>query len=224
MTTEPVGNAARGPAIPNNSHKARSETPKATPGPERVEPTKVVTGVVVEHKQPWYKRMARSMVADDATSVGDYILVDVLVPAIKNLIFDIITGGASRTLYGSARGIRRESSIRGGGPVSSIRSRYERLSEEPRTRSLTQEQRARHEFRLIELDDREEAVTVLESMLDYADRYSVVTVADFYTFCGVSGSHADRGWGWTPAALASADIRQYRRGWIIDLPEAVALR
>lgn len=222
--SEPVGNAPRGTSIPNNSHKARDvQAASEAPGESKEELSKIVTGKVMIRKTPWYKRIARGVIADDASSVGNYILTDVVGPAIRNLIYDIITGGASRTLYGTTRGLRRESNIRGGGPVSSIRTRYDRMAEEqPRSRALSQEQRARHDFEDVILDYREEAVNVLEAMIDYAARYGAVSVAEFYTLCGVSGSYADQRWGWTD--LSTADIRQFRGGWLIDLPEAQPLR
>lgn len=227
--SEPVGNAPRGTEIPNNSHKAReAQVAAATPAEPREALSKIVKGGVKTRKAPFYKRIARSLIADDATSVGDYIITDVIGPAIKNLIYDIITGGASRTLYGSSRGARRESSIRGGGPISSIRTRYDRMAEEPTRRGLTQEQRAeqraRHDFREVQLDFREEAIEVLEALIDYANRYGTVSVAELYTLTGVTGSYVDQKWGWTEAEVGTADIRQHRGGWLIDLPSPNVLR
>lgn len=227
MSEQPVGNMPRSSGIPNNSHKARENNAPAPSGEPREELTKIVTGKVSLKKSPWYKRIGRSLIADDASSVGGYIIEDVVGPAIRNLIYDVITGGAARTLYGSTRGggLRRESTIRGGGPVSSIRTRYDKMSEEGpggARRGMSQEARARHDFQEVVLGDRQEAVGILEALIDYIGRYGTVTVAELYTLCGVTGSHADRSWGWSD--LSTADIRQYRQGWLIDLPDAQPLR
>lgn len=213
--TEPVGNSPRGTPIPDNSLKARDETAsKEQPIEAKKELSKIVEGKVTTRKPPWWKRAARSLIADDATNIGDFVLSDILIPAAKNLIRDIIVGGTDRTLFGSGRG-RRGLGLRHEGPVSSLRTRYDRMSEEP-SRGLTREQRARHDFQLITLDSRQEAIEVVEALIDQIVRFRVATVTDLYDLVGVTGSYADQRWGWTD--LSTADIVQNRGGWLIDLP------
>lgn len=216
--SEPVGNGPRSTGdIPGNSHKARKEiTAKEEEAPrESVE--KIVVGKVVTKKQPWWKRIARSMVADDAQNIGDFILVDVIVPATKNLIRDIIFSGTERTLYGSSRA-RRSVGLGLRGEVGSLRTRYDRMSDgpgEPR-RTLSREARARHDFDDVVLDDREEAIAVVETLIMRVDKYGSASVADLYDLVGVTGSYADRRYGWSN--LSDADVRQSRGGWLLDLP------
>lgn len=224
MSEQPVGNMPRSSNIPNNSHRAREQAaPKATSEPKE-ELSKIISGKATLRKRPWYSRLTRSLIADDATSVGGYIIDDVVGPAIRNLIYDVITGGAARTLYGPTRagGLRSTSTIRGGGPVSSIRNRYDKLAEDGPRRGPTQEQRARHDFREVVLDYREDALAVVEKLVEYADRYGSVSVADFYTLCEITGSHADHAWGWRD--LSATELRQFRGGWLIDLPDPQPLR
>ena len=91
--TEPVGNARRGDApLPgSNSHAARAAAEKAAgplKAPEEREPIEsIVHGKVVQKKPNVFKRAARGMVADDVTNVGDFVLTDVLMPAVRNLIY-----------------------------------------------------------------------------------------------------------------------------------------
>jgi hypothetical protein len=179
----------------------------------------VVEGKVTIRKQPWYKRFARSMVADDVTNIREYVFTEYVLPGIRNLIRDSIVGTVDRGLYGTSRRRERERGERG----SSFRTRYDRMSEpgEPR-RMLAREARARHDFDDIVLDERDEAVEVVEGLMRRVSKYGAATVADMYDMLGTSGSYADRNYGWTD--LRDADVRQTRGGWLLDLPRPELLR
>lgn len=216
--SEPVGNGPRG-TIPGNSHKLR-ETKEAVEEAPREKVEKIIEGKVVQRKRPWYKRAAESMVADDAQTVGDFVLVDVVIPAVKNLFYDIITQGSSRVLFGTttARRSNPSSVIRGG-----LRTQYRDSGPSvDRGRSLSQVSRARHDFDDIVLDSRVEAVEVLDALGVLVDKYGRASVSDLYDLLGVSGSFTDRQWGWTD--IRDSDVRQTRGGFILDLPRPELLR
>lgn len=215
--SEPVGNSPRGD-IPGNSHRSREEKPAEEPR-EVVE--KVITGKVITRKPPIWKRLVHSMIAEDAGTVGDLVISDVLVPAIKNMIYDIITQGSARTLFGTTRA--RAMGGQTAGPVSSLKRAYHDVSKSAESpRALSQESRARHDFDMIVLDTRADAVGVVESLIERVARYGSASVADLYDFVGVTGSFTDRAWGWT--SLDDADVRQVRGGFLLDLPRPVSLR
>ena len=216
--SEPVGNSPRG-EIPGNSHKSREAAPAVEPR-EKIE--KVITGKVVRRKPPFYKRIARSMVADDVENVGEFVVTDVLIPAIKNLMFDIITKGSARTLYGSGGSASRTHTSSSG--VSTIkRSNYSGMSNsEPSGRSLDRESRALHNFDPIELETRDQAVLAIEELRVLIGRFNRASVADLYDLLGVSSGFPDRQWGWTN--LDEAGVRQVRGGWLLNLPRPELLR
>jgi hypothetical protein len=217
--SEPVGNAARTPGqVPGNSHRDR-EAPKKDIVEDAPPAKKMVEGKVVTRKVPWYKRFAHSLIADDASSIGDYLVVDILVPAVRNLIADTIKGGTDRVIYGHSRGRARGSMI---GERGSLRTRYDQISEGEPRRMLSREARATHNFNDIVLADREEAVEVVEALIDRVHRFKTAAVSDLYDFVGETGSYADRNWGWTD--LRDADVRQVRGGWLLDLPKPEPLR
>lgn len=219
MSSEPVGNGPRSTAIPNNSHKAREADP--TPEPvEKEKVQKIIQGKVVQRKTPWYKRAAHTMIADDAHDVGDFVLTDVIVPAIRNLIRDVIVGGVDRTLFGTSQA-RRGGVIRGDGPVSSLRNKYHNLPVE-RPMALTQGARARNDFEEIVLDSRSEAVEIIEFLVNRIERYKLATVADLYDALGITSDFTSRSWGWTD--LREANVLQSSHGWKLDLPRPDALR
>ena len=224
MTSEPVGNRPRSDA--GNSHKAREAREaqaqqKAAPVPqeEREPVEKVVTGKVITRKTPWYRKMVNSMVAEDASSVGDFLMTDVVIPALKNLIRDVGVGALDRTLYGSSRARANRQTIIGS--VGGIKAKYHDIPQE-RPRSLTQQQRAVHDFGEIVLTSHAEAEDVIVRMMNRINLYGTATVADLYNFLGVSGSFQDLSWGWT--SLDGADVRQVRSGFVLELPAPQSLR
>lgn len=216
--SEPVGNSPRKkPDTPNsmssitgNSHKNRDEPAETAGGREPI--TKIVEGNVVSRKQPMLKRLRNTMIADDVGNVGEYILTDIIVPATKNLIVDMVGQTIERLLFGTSRGRLRRSPL-----GASLRDQvnYGRISTEPR-RVMSREARARHDFNEIVLENRTEAIEVLEALVDRIARYGAVTVADLYDFVGTTGSFADQRWGWTD--LTTADVRQVPGGFLLDLP------
>ncbi len=220
--SEPVGNTPRA-SIPGNTFKDRESAAPVKPSREPVE--KLVQGKVTIKKPNFFKRMARSMVAEDVGNVGDFVVTDVLAPAMRNLIYDIIVKGAGRTIFGANQIYRggSRSGVNSSGPVSSLKTAYHRVSNEADPgRSISQASAARHDFSDIVLEDRIEAIQVLEYLQARLDTYGSVTVGDFYDALGTTGGFVDRNWGWTN--LNSADIRQVRDGYIFDLPRAANLR
>lgn len=221
MTSEPVGNGPRMSNIPNNSHKQREEKPPSAAAPKE-KAQKIVEGKVVVKKTPFFKRVARSMVADDASSVGEFMVTDVVVPAMKNLLFEMVTQGARRTLWGA--------SMRGAGPARSgiisaatgsvLKTNYHDV---PTGRpSMPSPTRNSHDFSTLVVESREDAESIIVALMDDIARYQQATVEDFYGYLGVTSDWADGKWGWKD--LSTADIRQTQGGWRFDLPPTVQLR
>lgn len=225
--SEPVGNQPRKKpdtqsdmaAITGNSHKDREAATDMTAEREPVE--KMVEGRVISRKQPWWKRFSRTMLADDAGNVGEYILTDVVIPATKNLIVDMVGQSIERVLFGTSRGRIRRSPL-----GNSLREQvnYSRFSNDrdPVRRPMSRESRARHDFNEIVLESRTEAIEVVEALIERISRYGAVTVADLYDFVGTTGSFADQRWGWSD--LSTADVRQVPGGFLLDLPAPESIR
>ena len=226
--SEPVGNGPRtGAPLPgSNSHSARAAAEKATAPPvEREKVEQVVHGKVVQRKPNMFKRVARGMVADDVTNVGDFVVAEVFLPALRNLMYDIVSQGTHRVLFGTARGPRRGVGTGYGyaGPVTNLKTAYNRVSNEAeQSRSMSREDQARHNFDELILDSHADAMEVLENLGARVQRYGSASVADLYDYLGVTGGFTDQKYGWTN--LENADVRQTRRGFVFDLPRPIVLR
>lgn len=223
---EPVGNANRSAsALPgSNSHSARQAAQKAaTPPEEREKVEKVISGTVIQKKPNMLKRLGRNMVADDVTNVGDFVFTDVVMPAVRNLMYDIVSQGTHRVLFGTARG--RRGVVPGyGGPVANLKTAYNRVNTEsaPTSSAMSREDQARHNFDELYLPSHADAMEVLENLVARVDRYGSASVSDLYDYLGVTGGFTDQKYGWTN--LSSADVRQTRRGFVFDLPRPQVLR
>lgn len=225
--SEPVGNANRSatPLPGSNSHAARAAAAeKAAPAEAREKIDPVITGKVVQRKPNPVKRFARSMVASDVTNVGDFVVDEVLAPAVRNLIFDIISKGSYRILYGTA-GARRigTGTTVGIGPMTSLKTAYHKVNNEPEpTRVLSRQDQARHNFDELILDNHADAMEVLGNLAARVERYGSASVADLYDYLGVTGSFTDQSYGWRN--LDNAGVHHTRRGYVLDLPRPIDIR
>lgn len=221
--SEPVGNAKRSvaPLPGSNSHSKREASEKSPPPKqEREKVEQIVHGKVIQKNPNIFKRIARSMIAEDVTNVGDFVVDEVFRPALRNLVYDIVSQGSHRLLFGTARG--RRSVVPGTGPVTSLKMAYHQVNNPNESvRTMSREDQARHNFDEIILESHSDAVDVLDNLVARVERFGSASVADLYDYIGVTGSFADQRWGWTN--LDSADIRQTRRGFIFDLPRPISL-
>ena len=79
----------------SNSDKARQEQSE-----KKVEA--VITGAAKTRKKGEMQKFADVFIAEDANNVKSYILMEVIVPAVKKAISDIVTTGIDMILYGEA--------------------------------------------------------------------------------------------------------------------------
>lgn len=197
---------------PANSHKERDKAAQE----ERPKVEKVITGEVVQRKKGLGRKVAETFTGDDMSSVGSYILFDVIIPMTKDMVVDALTQGIQRKFYGDTR----RSSVRGGSATR--HTAYNRMSnginrEDRPSRPMSQRARANHDFDEIVLSERGEAEEVLERLGDLVDNYDVATVSDLYEMVGITGSFTDNKWGWTD--LRGAEITRIRGGFLLDLPK-----
>lgn len=199
-----------------NSHVYKESQKKQPPAERKVE--KIVKGKVKTKKKSGVTKLADVFISEDANNVKSYVLMDVLVPAIKKAISDIVTDGIDMILYGGTGGGRRGN--RTNASNVSYRKFYDDRRDERRYSSNTG-RRAGYNYDDIILDTRSEAEHVLSRMDELIDTYGMVTVADLYDLVGISGEYTDNRYGWTN--IRNADVVKVRDGWLIKLPKAFPL-
>lgn len=198
----------------SNSNKSKTEAVRQAEE-KRVE--KVVTGKVVTKKKSGFSKFAGEFISEDAKNIKSYVIGDVLIPAFKKAISDIITDGIDIILYG---GNGRSRSGRSNADRVSYRSYYD--DRRPSDRLTTSRYSSNsYSYDDIILDSRGEAEEVLARMDELMDTYGLVRVADLKDLVGITGSYTDNKYGWTN--IRNAEIVHVRDGWMIKMPRAVAI-
>lgn len=202
--------------LPNNSH-AHREAAKTQKPPEK-RANKVVRGPVKTKKNE-IRKFTDIFIAEDINQVKEYLVHDVLIPAVKNTFYDVIVGGLKMSLFGG----------RGGG-LSGHRAAADKVSYRDYSRDSRDDDYRRHsssrERTVFDYDDivlatRGEAELVLDRMDEIMEEYSVVRVADLYDLVGVSGPHTANNYGWTN--IRNAKVVPVRDGFVIRMPKALPL-
>lgn len=199
--------------VKSNSHKSKQEAKNnASDTEKRVE--KVVKGPVKTKKNEM-RKFKDVFISEDVKNVKSYIFLDVLVPAVKDALANIVTDGINMILYGeSRRGSRKAGSA---GNVSyTAYYNNKRSSNDYNTRT-----RSGFDYDDIVFSNRGEAEAVLTQMDELIDRYGVVRVADLYDMADLSAPFTSNKYGWTN--IRNADVARVRDGYVIRLPKAMAL-
>lgn len=200
--------------FPANSHKKRCEE---TQEPHKVE--KIIKGRVMKRKKSLGKRFLETFVGDDVNSVMGYILHDVLIPAAKSTLSDMVQGGIEMLLFGERKGSRtRRDQGRSYVSYNSYSSQQNRRDER---REFSNRDRARHNFDEIILSSRGEAEEVLSHLVDLTIDYGQASVSDLYDLVGITGNFTDNKYGWTD--LSSASVSRAREGYLLNLPRPILL-
>ncbi len=191
-----------------NSHKFK-EGKTETAEDKNIE--KVVRGSVKSRKKNEIRKFASFFMSDDTTDVKTYILMDVMVPAIKDIIADTV----NTILYGGTSRNKKSGSASKTPYRSYYDSRNDRTTHNTRSRS-------EYDYDDIILDNLGEAEQVLAKMDELISVYGLVSVADFYDLVGVTGSYTDNKYGWTDLRNATA-ARVRGGGYLLKLPRAIPL-
>ena len=198
--------AVQVPAIREENKSDREEAP--------AESKKVISGTARVKKKSKAKKFANEFIQEDVQNVKSYVFSDVLIPALKKTIWDIVTNGLGMIL-----GTGVKPSKNGYSPRVSYGS-YWRGGDEPVRR---QPRRVAGGFDMddILIDDRGEAENVLIQMDEIIDRYGIVRVADFYDLVGISPPYTANRYGWSN--ITNAKIVRTIEGYLIQMPRPMVL-
>lgn len=209
--------------FPANSAKARarSEGPPQDEGPDRVE--RITSAEASRRKRGVARRFKEIFIAGDPRTSLEYAISDIVIPGIRDTVYEAFQGGMDRWIYGESRRPRRYGapSVYSDNPP---RTNYQSFSTtrpptSSGTRMLSRQARVRHDFDEIVIPSRAEANEVLDQMFEFLSRYGVVKVFELYEMVGIRPDHTDHKWGWT--SLPGAQVRTVKggRGYLLDLPE-----
>lgn len=199
-----------GAGLPGNSHAAKakkqqeaSESSEAASEPKQIK--QVVEGKV--HKKTLGERFREMFASDDGMSFSQYLVEQVVIPGIK----EVINTAVAQTLDGIKEGI--EDRINGGQgsrtsrpsrsnrPVTNYNARY-RSTSSVRTvsHSPAEPPRVIRRSNIVQdiiLDNREHCDLLMEELEAVIDSVGHCTVGDLYSMTGIDIKKTDESWGWT---------------------------
>lgn len=198
---------------PDNSHSARERKQDGASPPDK-KLDKVVSGETKTRKKSEVKKFANIFVPEDVDNVKSYILMDVIVPGIKNAIADVV----SIVLFGEAGrlGGRREKGSR-----VSYQKYYDDRRDDRRDYGRPRAA-AGFEFDDIIFETRGDADLVLDQLESAIANYGLASVADLYDLAGITcRSYTANKYGWTD--IRTAKVIRLRDGYTLQLPRTVPI-
>ena len=190
---------------PSNSHKTREQNTD-----KKVE--KVVSGKTSTKKKSGIRKLSDTFLSEDIGNVKNYIFAEVLLPAAKKLVSDIVTNGTNMLLYGEIKNKKGNSS-----KVSYSRY-YDDRSRDYRSPVV----RNNFDYDEIIFETRGDAEAVLDAMYDILNQYKVVSVAELYDLASITThNYTCNNYGWID--LRGSSVVQVRDGYILKLPRALAI-
>lgn len=172
---------------------------------------KVIQGNVRTRKRSMGKKMMDSFISEDADTIRSYIVMDVIVPEIKEIIMETV----NVILFGGTRAPAKKKNQ----TYVSYNS-YSSPSYKNQQKASESHRRTVNDLNDVIFESRGEAEEVLASLIDIVVDYEVATVADFYDLVGITGSFTDNKYGWT--SFQGVGVSRARGGgYIINLPRPV---
>lgn len=198
--------------FPSNSRMVRASSERGPKTPRKVK--QITQAIIISEKK---KPLLLRIFGDNTKSMGEYVIWDVLIPAMKNTLNDMVQNGLEMMLFGEtrSRNLRRER----GRTYVSYDTKFSYKDREPRrerTRSID-----RHKFEGVVLPSRAEAEEVLGNLVDLIEDYNLATVADFYDMVGLQAEWSDNKYGWDN--LSRASVARTREGYVLEMPRPVIL-
>lgn len=198
---------------PNSRLSANREGDRTEVADKKIE--KIVTGVAKKKKKNGFLTM---FLADEAMDLKNYVVFEVLIPAVKTAVSDIVTNGIDMMLYGESSHTKkssRSSKI----SYSGYYDKGSRGRDWDRDKERTKP--GGYNYDDVILESKGEVLDVLNRLDELIEVYGMASVADLYDLVGISGQYTDNKYGWTD--LRSATSARVRDGYLLKMPRAIPL-
>lgn len=188
--------------------------------PERPKVEKVVLGPVVM-KKPGIGRLASEIfTGDDLKTAGRYVVADVIFPAIRKLIYEAITEGGARVLFGE---VRRSVPNRQGSSSYVSYGSYYSTPENRKPPQMSPRAKSTQDFGELTFQSKAEVEAVISTMAELIDMYERASVADVYSMVGMENPpYTAQSWGWID--IRQAGIERKPDGYHLILPKPIEFR
>lgn len=204
-----------------NSNKAKEPS---EPTPEKKVEAVIEPGKAVIKERGLGSRFHRIFLGGDANTASSYVIAEVILPAFRTLVVDVVTQGIEKFVYGDSRRPRSPSSagprIQYNKPVGVTQYAPGRpmISQAPTDRWI----RPTKSFDDVIVPTKDDADSVIDALIAIIDSYQVVTLAELHEILGMPTKHVDNKWGWSN--LTAIEANQVREGWKITFPPMEQLK
>lgn len=138
---------------------------------------------------------------------------DIVIPTLKNILSDASKSVIDSMIYGSGvppyRSNNTNRKVSYGGYYSSNNPK-----------PIPQITGGKGHVEKYYIENRNDAIYVLNELKNYIDIYGIVTIADYYEMIGVETKTHHHNWGWGIFDLEGVTISSNSGGWVINLPRA----
>ena len=191
---------------------------------------KVIKGTVTVKEPSMFQKVVRCFIPEEASNVKEYLMLDVCIPAIKNLLSDMINDGLNMMLFG-VNGRRTAHSNRNGGrsnTVTPYTAYYGGRRQQSGYRGSPEDSSSKNDsvdYRNLITQTREEAQEVINALVETVVQYDVASIGDLLDLVGVTADYPNYKYGWDDAEYlaAEASIQRVSGGYRIILPKVVVL-
>lgn len=185
------------------------------PSEKKIE--KIVTGNVTIKKKSAFAKIRDMFIAEDADKVGNYIMMDVLVPSIKRAIVDIIKSSADM-IFGT-KGSQKSNGATytyGGTPYVSYSSQSNKQKSESINAAKSQ-----YEVGDFIFENRKDAEDVLDKLDEIISAYGQASVADLCEMVNAPYDFVANKYGWKN--IHDAVPIRVPDGYSLRLPKSMPL-
>lgn len=189
---------------------------------EEPKPEPIITGEVKKKKKTFGDKVRGLFIREDAKTVSQYVFGDILIPALRNTIVDMIRNGAEMFFLGNTRGPRYYSRD-DRSPRIQYQNYYDRdmdyqgrrpqYSREPVTPTYSYDD--------ITFESRADAEAVLLRLRERIYESGAVSVAFLYSLIHWKSDYTADGYGWRD--LRNAQVILVRDGYWLKLPQPVVI-
>lgn len=181
---------------------------------------KVVKGSVKLANRSIGSKIDEKFELEDNKEVFNYVISGLLIPKLKDLFYELVTGSIEKKMYGTSGSTRRSGGRRPNERYS-YHTDYTRPSNRSNTGSSDSDSSEKLDYKDIILYERADAEEVLSTLTDLIDQYGQACIGDLYDAAGITdneGNFQMEKYGWTN--LSSAKVRRVHDGYILDMPRA----
>lgn len=163
---------------------------------ERPELKPMVSNPTVLKKRSFLSQAAEAIFSEDSQTIGGYIVKDVLIPAVRDTLYDMVTGALNIALYSSPKAGRSRGRKAGNGSVVNYGGYYsgsvnnDRTT--PRRYDLPDKYRTNMDIYRIHLEDEVDedgrvikadqvGYRIRDELLSYFETYHILSVQDLAT-------------------------------------------